>query len=78
MSHPAGQIGKKFWAVERITNGRVILVNGQETLTINRSQAPVEVKPGDRLTAEFYHLKDEDRRRENLARALLEEMLGSK
>ncbi|MEK7548397.1 MAG: hypothetical protein AAB499_00670 [Patescibacteria group bacterium] len=75
MSSPAG---KKSGTVKQIKDGRVILANGQETLTINRSQAPVQVQPGDQLTAEFYHLKDENRRRENLARAVLEDILGTR
>jgi hypothetical protein len=37
---------------------------------------PEAAKEGDVLTAEFYFVKDEKRRRENIARALLEEIIG--
>jgi len=64
----------KTWVVDRFENGQAILVSGQEKMTVARSQLFGEVKEGDVLTAEFYLLKDEKVRRENLARALLEEI----
>lgn len=64
------------WVVKRFENGSALLVaNGQE-LTIARSQLPPKIKEGDVVTAEFYLVKDEPARKENLARALLEEILG--
>jgi len=36
---------------------------------------PKKLKEGDVVTAEFFLLKDEKKRRENIARALLEEIL---
>ena len=65
------------WVIDRFENGCAVLKSGGKELTVPRSQLPEKVKEGDVLTAEFYLLKDEKIRRENLARALLEEILGS-
>jgi hypothetical protein len=67
----------KSWVLDRIENGSLVLTCQDEQIIIPKSMAPDGVKEGDVLTAEFYHLKDETKRRENIARALLEEILGS-
>jgi hypothetical protein len=64
----------KTWIVERFENGGAILKSGEEKIRVSRTQLFGEVKEGDIVTAEFYLLKDEKTRRENLARALLEEI----
>lgn len=69
--------GLKSWIVDRLENGAAVLVSGQEQVIVPRLQLPEKVKEGDELTAEFYHLKDAAKRRESIARALLEEILGS-
>ena len=64
------------WIVSSFENGSAILKNNGQKLVIPRSQIPKTVKEGDVLTAEFYLLKDEKARKENLAKSLLEEILG--
>ena len=66
----------KTWVVDRFENGQAILASGGEKTAVARGQLFGEVKEGDIVTAEFYLLKDEKPRRENLAKALLEEILG--
>jgi len=64
------------WIVEKFENGSAILKNDGAKLSVPRSQIPKNIKEGDVVTAEFYLLKDEKARKENLAKALLEEILG--
>lgn len=64
------------WVVDRFENGTAVLMSGGQELTVPRVMIPKGVKEGDVLTAEFYLLKDEAKRRENLARSILEEILG--
>lgn len=66
----------QHWVVDRFENGSAVLKNKNGEVIVSRSQLPPKTKEGDILTAEFYHVTDEPRRRENLARALLEEILG--
>lgn len=66
----------KNWVIDRFENGQAILVGNGDQLHVPRVQLPEEAKEGDVLTAEFYFQKDEKKRRENLAKALLEEILG--
>lgn len=65
------------WVIDRFENGCGVLKHGSDELRIPRVQLPENSKEGDVLTAEFYFAKDEKARRENLARALLEEIIGS-
>lgn len=65
------------WVVDRFENGCGVLKNQGEELKIPRAQLPGNLKEGDVVTAEFYLAKDEKARRENLARTLLEEIIGS-
>lgn len=64
------------WIVDKFENGSVVLKSNGQKLTIPRSQIPPHVKEGDVVTAEFYLIKDEKARKDNLARAILEEILG--
>jgi hypothetical protein len=64
------------WTLVRFENGCAVLESQGKELLVSRSQVPDTCKEGDVLTAEFYLLKDEKKRKENLARALLEEILG--
>ena len=66
----------KTWVVDRFENGQAVLASGKEKMMVARGQLFGEIKEGDIVTAEFYLLKDEKPRRENLAKALLEEILG--
>lgn len=66
----------KSWVVDRFENGHAVLNGNGEEILIPRTQIPENVKEGDVVTAEFYLLKDERKRRENLAKSLLEEILG--
>lgn len=67
------------WTVKRLAGAWVILadVHGNE-FSVPRGLIPAHVKIGDLVTAEFYLLKDKQKRQENLARAVLEEILGSR
>jgi hypothetical protein len=64
------------WVIDRLENGCAVLKNNGDEWHIPRVQLPEKVKEGDVLTAEFYLVKDEKARKENLARALLEEILA--
>lgn len=62
--------------VQAFSDGQAILKAGDETIRVPRSQLPENAKVGDLLGAEFYFAHDEKKRQENLARTLLEEILG--
>jgi len=64
------------WKLIRFENGSAILESSTSKLVIPRTQLPDNCQDGDILTAEFYLLKDDKKRKENIARALLEEILG--
>ncbi len=66
------------WVVDRFENGHAVLANQQGEVVVPRELMPDKCKEGDVLGAEFFYLKNEKMRRENIARALLEEILGSK
>lgn len=65
------------WVIDRFENGCAVLKSNGDELHIPKAQLPDKVKEGDVVTAEFYLAKDEKARKENLARALLEEILSS-
>ncbi len=65
------------WIVEKFENGSVVLKADGERLRVPRTQIPKGIKEGDIVTAEFYLLKDEKKRKDNLARAILEEILNT-
>lgn len=65
------------WIVGKFENGHVVLKNGNEILRVPRAQMPKNLQEGDVVTAEFYLVSDEQKRRDNLARLLLEEILGN-
>lgn len=64
------------WVVKSFSNGSAKIGSQDKIIDVPRFQLPENIKEGDILTAEFYRLKDEPKRKENLARALLEEILG--
>lgn len=64
------------WVIDRFENGYAVLISDKKEWLVPRSQMPPQAKEGDVLAAEFYLQKDEKGRRENLAKALLEEILG--
>ncbi|HSX42286.1 MAG TPA: hypothetical protein VLE93_02965 [Candidatus Saccharimonadales bacterium] len=57
-------------------NGCAILKSGETTLKVPRGDLPDTAKIGDVLAADFYFAVDAKKRKENLAKALLEEILG--
>lgn len=63
------------WVVDRFENGHAVLSSQKGETVVPRAIIPDHVKEGDVLTAEFFLLKDEKARRENIARALLKEIL---
>lgn len=64
------------WIVDKFENGSAVLKNKGQKLVIPRSQLAKTIREGDVVTAEFFLLKDEQARKDNLAKALLEEILG--
>ncbi len=64
------------WVIDRFENGYAVLISDQKEWLVPRAQMPANAKEGDILSAEFYLQKNEKARRENLARQLLEEILG--
>ena len=64
------------WTIDRFENGYAVLVAEKKEWLIPRSQVPEKSKEGDILSAEFYLQKDEKTRKENIAKSLLEEILG--
>jgi len=64
--------------VDRFENGSAVLTTADGTLTVPRDLLPDKCKEGDVLGVDFFYQKDEKLRRENIARALLSEILGSK
>ena len=65
------------WLVERFENGTAILKGDGQKLVVPRVMIPENVREGDILSAEFYLLKDEAKRRQNLSKSILEEILGN-
>lgn len=64
------------WVIDRFENGYAVLISDKKEWLVPRTQIPPQAKEGDILAAEFYLQKDEKARRENLAKQLLEEILG--
>lgn len=64
------------WTVDRFENGYAVLIANKQEWLVPRVQIPASCKEGDILTAEFYLQKDEKKRKENIARAVLAEILG--
>lgn len=64
--------------VDRFENGHAILSVGGQQLSVPRDLLPDKCREGDVLGIDLFYLKDEKKRRENIARALLEEILDSR
>lgn len=64
-----------IWIVDRLENSHAVLVWQKQTISVPKRFLPLGVKEGDALSQELYFQRDEKKRRENLARAILEEML---
>ena len=64
------------WVIDRFENGYAVLLADQKEWLVPRGQVPEKSKEGDVLSAEFYLQKNEKARKENLAKLLLEEILG--
>lgn len=64
------------FTVAGFENGHAILKAGEVTVRVPRAQLPEKAKIGDVLGAEFYFAADEKKRKDNLAKAILEEILG--
>lgn len=62
--------------VDRFENGRVVLLfeDGQQVVLPKR-KLPGKIKEGSVLYCEFFRAEDHDKRREDIARYLLEEIL---
>lgn len=65
-----------YWVIDRFENGYAVLVVDKKEWLVPRAQVPEKSKEGDVLSAEFYLQRDEKARKENLAKSLLEEILG--
>ncbi len=63
--------------IDRFERGRVVLrfEDGQELIVAKRF-LPARIKEGAVLHVEFFRSEDEEQRRQNIARYLLEEILG--
>ncbi len=66
------------FVVEGFENGQAVLKVGEARVRVSRSQLPENAKTGDVLAADFYFAHDAKKRQENLAKALLEEILEEK
>lgn len=64
--------------VDRFENGSAVLTSPGGTLVVPRDLLPDKCQEGDVLGVDLFYLKDEKLRRENIARALLAEILGPK
>ncbi len=64
--------------VDRFEKGRVVLRfdDGQQ-LILPKRRLPTRIKEGSVLHLEFYRAEDETKRKEDIARYLLEEVLRS-
>jgi hypothetical protein len=63
--------------VDRFEQSKAVLeFDGQQFLTISKRYLPKNTKPGDSLQVEFMTDEIVSKRRENLARAVLEEILN--
>lgn len=63
------------WVVDRFEDGSAVLKSGKSEIIVPRSKIAPHIKEGDVVGADFYLLKEETKRRENLARSILEEIL---
>jgi len=64
------------WTIEKFENGSVVLLGSSGNLTIPRSYIAKNMKVGDVVTAEFFLLNQAKQRQANIARSILEEILG--
>lgn len=64
------------FSLKGFENGYAILKAGETTLKVARTELPEKAKVGDVLAADFYFAHDAKKRKDNLAKALLEELLG--
>jgi hypothetical protein len=64
--------------VDRFENGSAVLSASDGTFSVPRELLPPQCREGDVLGVELFYRKDEKKRRENIARALLEEILTPK
>jgi hypothetical protein len=62
--------------VEKIDNGTVVLNFNDQSIVLNKKFLPKEIKEGDWLEVEFFTPEQAEKRRHNLAQAVLEEILG--
>lgn len=67
-----------FFTVDRFERGKAILrlEDGQE-LVLPKRKLPDKIKEGSVLACEFFRAEDAEKRRENIARFLLKEILKS-
>jgi len=63
------------WVIEKFENGHAVLQGKAGRLIVPRGYLSTKVKAGDFVSADFYFLKDFAKRRKNLAKSLLEEIL---
>jgi hypothetical protein len=64
--------------LDRFERGQAVLrfTDGQQ-LILSKKHLPRSTKEGTLLNIEFFRAEDEEKRREKIARYLLEEILGS-
>ena len=63
------------WVIEKFENGHAVLQGKAGRLVIPRHQISTKAKVGDFITADFYLLKEYSKRKKNIAKALLDEIL---
>ncbi len=64
--------------VDRFENGSAVLISPGGTVIVPRDLLPPDSREGDVLGIDLFYLRNEKKRRENIARALLDEILNSK
>lgn len=70
--------GELTCTIDRLENGQAVLDFGSYgSLTLAKKHLPKTAKEGDALTVELLTDQAATKRRENLARAILEEILNS-
>ncbi len=65
------------WIVESFENGLAVLKNHDGTIKVSRDLLSEGVKRGEVVTAEFFALSTVSQRKRGLAKAILEEIIGS-
>jgi len=63
------------WVIDRFENGQAVLVWQKQEIVLPKKYLPSGVKEGEVIVMELFRQPDAKKRRENLARHILEEIL---